>query len=29
LGEHEQVGRHTPVDPTVLQVPDVADYGLA
>ena len=27
LCEHEQVGRHTPVDPTVLQVPDVADYG--
>jgi hypothetical protein len=27
LYEHEQVGRHTPIDPTVLQVPDVADYG--
>jgi len=27
LCEHEQVGRHTPVDPTVLHVPDVADYG--
>jgi len=27
LCEHEQVGRHTPVDPTVLRVPDVADYG--
>ena len=27
LCEHEQVGRHTPVDPTVLQVPDVADYA--
>jgi homogentisate 1,2-dioxygenase len=27
LCEHEQVGRHTPVDPTMLQVPDVADYG--
>jgi homogentisate 1,2-dioxygenase len=27
LCEHEQVGRHTPVDPTVLHVPDIADYG--
>jgi hypothetical protein len=27
LCEHQQVGMHTPVDPTVLQVPDVADYG--
>ena len=27
LTEHEQVGRHTPIDPTVLDVPDVADYG--
>jgi homogentisate 1,2-dioxygenase len=23
---HEQVGRHAPVDPTVLQIPDVEDY---
>src|SRR5258708_17754082 len=27
LTEHEQVGRHTPIDPTVLDVPDVVDYG--
>ena len=27
LTEHEQVGRHTPIDPTMLDVPDVADYG--
>ncbi len=27
LCEHEQVGRHTPIDPTMLEVPDVADYG--
>jgi hypothetical protein len=27
LCEHELVGRHTPVDPTVLQVPDVVGYG--
>src|SRR5215831_8869235 len=27
LCEHEQVGRHTPIDPTVLEVPDVVDYG--
>jgi len=27
LCEHQQVGRHTPVDPTVLAVPDVEDYG--
>jgi homogentisate 1,2-dioxygenase len=27
LCEHEQVGRHTPIDPTMLDVPDVADYG--
>ncbi len=26
LCEHEQVGRHTPFDPTMLEVPDVADY---
>src|SRR5947208_11095542 len=26
LTEHEQVGRHTPIDPTVLDVPDVVDY---
>jgi homogentisate 1,2-dioxygenase len=25
--EHEQVGRHTPIDPTMLEVPDVVDYG--
>jgi len=27
LCEHEQVGRHTPIDPTMLEVPDVADYS--
>ena len=27
LCEHEQVGRHTPIDPTMLEVPDIADYG--
>jgi homogentisate 1,2-dioxygenase len=27
LTEHEQVGRHTPIDPTMLDVPDVVDYG--
>ena len=27
LCEHEQVGGHTPIDPTMLEVPDVADYG--
>jgi homogentisate 1,2-dioxygenase len=27
MAEHENVGRHTPVDPTMLEVPDVADYG--
>jgi homogentisate 1,2-dioxygenase len=27
LTEHEQVGRHTPIDPTVLDVPDIVDYG--
>src|SRR6202030_916365 len=27
LTEHEQVGRHTPIDPTMLDVPDIADYG--
>jgi len=26
LAEHENVGRHTPFDPTMLEVPDVADY---
>ena len=26
LAEHENVGRHTPFDPTMLDVPDVADY---
>jgi homogentisate 1,2-dioxygenase len=25
--EHENVGRHTPFDPTTLTVPDVVDYG--
>jgi len=29
LTEHEQVGRHTPIDPTVLDVPEPADYGWA
>jgi homogentisate 1,2-dioxygenase len=27
MAEHENVGRHTPVDPTMLEVPDVVDYG--
>jgi homogentisate 1,2-dioxygenase len=27
LAEHENVGRHTPVDPTMLEVPDPVDYG--
>ncbi len=27
MAEHENVGRHTPIDPTMLEVPDVADYG--
>jgi homogentisate 1,2-dioxygenase len=27
LAEHEQVGRHTPLDPTMLEVPDIVDYG--
>jgi homogentisate 1,2-dioxygenase len=27
LCEHAQVGRHTPVDPTVLEIPDIVDYG--
>ena len=27
LAEHEQVGRHTPIDPTMLDVPEVVDYG--
>ena len=27
LCEHEQVGRHTPIDPTMLEVPDVVDYA--
>jgi len=26
MAEHENVGRHTPIDPTMLQVPDIADY---
>ena len=27
LTEHVQVGRHTPVDPTVLTLPELCDYG--
>lgn len=27
MTEHENVGRHTPIDPTMLEVPDIADYG--
>src|SRR5215472_12302717 len=27
LTEHEQVGLHTPIDPTMVDVPDVVDYG--
>jgi homogentisate 1,2-dioxygenase len=27
LCEHEQVGRHTPLDPTMLEAPEVVDYG--
>jgi homogentisate 1,2-dioxygenase len=27
MAEHENVGRHTPIDPTMLEVPDVVDYG--
>jgi homogentisate 1,2-dioxygenase len=27
FAEHENVGRHTPFDPTMLEVPDVVDYG--
>jgi homogentisate 1,2-dioxygenase len=26
LAEHENVGRHTPIDPTMLEVPDLVDY---
>jgi homogentisate 1,2-dioxygenase len=26
MAEHENVGRHTPVDPTMLEVPDIVDY---
>src|SRR5260370_39126843 len=26
MAEHEKVGGHTPFDPTMLEVPDVADY---
>lgn len=29
LTEHVQVGRHMPVDPTVLTLPELCDYGLA
>ena len=27
MAEHENVGRHTPIDPTMLEVPDVVDYS--
>ena len=27
MAEHENVGRHTPIDPTMLEVPDIVDYG--
>jgi homogentisate 1,2-dioxygenase len=27
MSEHENVGRHTPIDPTMLEVPDIVDYG--
>jgi homogentisate 1,2-dioxygenase len=27
MSEHENVGRHTPLDPTMLDVPDIVDYG--
>jgi homogentisate 1,2-dioxygenase len=27
MAELENVGRHTPIDPTMLEVPDVVDYG--
>jgi homogentisate 1,2-dioxygenase len=27
MAEHENVGRHTPVDPMILDVPDIADHG--
>jgi homogentisate 1,2-dioxygenase len=27
LTEHKQTGRHTPVDPTVLVLPELCDYG--
>src|SRR6266849_4182093 len=26
MAEHENVGRHTPIDPTMLDVPDIVDY---
>jgi len=26
IAEHENVGRHTPIDPTMLEVPDLADH---
>ena len=29
MAEHENVGRHTPIDPTMLEVPDIVDYGFA
>jgi homogentisate 1,2-dioxygenase len=28
LTEHQQVGRHMPVDPTVLTLPELCDYGV-
>lgn len=28
LTEHKQVGRHMPVDPTVLTLPELTDYGI-
>ncbi len=27
MAEHENVGRHTPIDPMMLDVPDIVDYG--
>ena len=27
MAEHENVGRHTPIDPTMLEVPEIVDYG--
>jgi homogentisate 1,2-dioxygenase len=28
LTEHQQVGRHMPVDPTILTLPELCDYGI-